>query len=223
MAFCTKCGNQLSEGSQFCSRCGAPVEYQGVSPEAPDHAQQTGGQQNSYTAPSQPNGQNQNYSTGTQNTEPNTYQQAQSGTQPQSQNVNWGEDHTGSFDPVDIQTNKAMAILSYIGIFVLIPIFGAKESNFARFHANQGLVNFLGSIIFGFVNAIIQFIWRIAASWSWNITPLYAVNTAVLTVINIVLSIVSVVFLAFAIYGIVNAATGRARELPIIGKIKLLK
>ena len=50
------------------------------------------------------------------------------------------KDHTNEFDPTDIQNNKAMGILSYIGLLVLIPIFAAKDSKFARFHANQGLV-----------------------------------------------------------------------------------
>ena len=33
-----------------------------------------------------------------------------------------------------------MAILAYFGILVLIPILAAKDSKFARFHANQGLL-----------------------------------------------------------------------------------
>ena len=38
--------------------------------------------------------------------------------------------------PEDVQNNKVFAILAYIGILVLVPIFAAKESKFARFHAN---------------------------------------------------------------------------------------
>lgn len=54
------------------------------------------------------------------------------------QNLNNTSDMTSQFDPRDIQNNKVMAILAYFGILVLIPIFAAKESKFARFHANQG-------------------------------------------------------------------------------------
>ena len=49
-------------------------------------------------------------------------------------------DYTDSFHPQDIAQNKAMAILAYLGILVLIPIFAAKNSAFAKFHANQGLI-----------------------------------------------------------------------------------
>ena len=55
-------------------------------------------------------------------------------------NLNNTNDFTEEFEQEDIQNNKTMAILAYIGILVLIPIFAAKESKFARFHANQGLV-----------------------------------------------------------------------------------
>ena len=43
--------------------------------------------------------------------------------------------------------NKVMAILSYFGILVLIPIFAAKDDAFARYHANQGLVLLIASAI----------------------------------------------------------------------------
>lgn len=269
MAFCTQCGNRLSEGSQFCSQCGAPVAQPEVSPQIPVQSQQpekpenmhtvppqprqTGNQENVHTAassqpqqtekqenvysvPPKPNVQPQNLNTGnqpgaqnqttsdagSQQGQQNAYQQAPKETNPPSQSINWGEDHTASFDPADVQNNKVMAILAYIGIFVLIPIFGAKESKFARFHSNQGLVNSLGLVIFGFMNLIMQSIWRVS-SWSWSITPIYTINSVIFTVINIVFGIISLVFVALAVYGIVNAATGKARELPVIGRIKLLK
>ena len=49
-------------------------------------------------------------------------------------------DRTAEFEQEDIQKNKVMNILAYIGILVLVPIFAAKESKSARFNANQGLV-----------------------------------------------------------------------------------
>lgn len=48
-------------------------------------------------------------------------------------------DTTASYSQQDIDQNKIMGILSYFGILVLIPIFAAKESPFARFHANRAL------------------------------------------------------------------------------------
>jgi uncharacterized membrane protein len=102
-----------------------------------------------------------------------------------------------------------MAILAYLGILVLVPIFAAKESKFARFHANQGLVLFLAEIAFYIVLTIVSAI-ILAISWK-----LYFIIT--------ILSLVWIVFLVLAIIGIINAANGKAKELPVIGKFTLLK
>jgi len=40
-----------------------------------------------------------------------------------------------------------MAILAYLTWLVLIPLFAAKESKFARFHCNQGIVLAVAEII----------------------------------------------------------------------------
>ena len=50
-------------------------------------------------------------------------------------------DRTAEFESQDIQDNKVMNILAYIGILVLVPIFAAKNSKVARFSSNQGLIN----------------------------------------------------------------------------------
>lgn len=118
-------------------------------------------------------------------------------------------DTTGEFDPQDIAQNKVMAVLSYFGLLVLIPIFGAKGSKFVRYHANQGLVLLLASIVWSIASSILSSI-IVAISWR-------------LTFVSSLLGLVSLVFLVLAIIGIVNAANGKAKELPVIGKIKLLK
>ena len=42
-------------------------------------------------------------------------------------------------------------------------------------------------------------------------------------VIGIVLGLAGVLFLVLMVLGIVNAANGKAKELPILGKIRLLQ
>ncbi len=105
-------------------------------------------------------------------------------------------DTTAEYDAQDIEKNKVMALLAYI-IF-LIPLLAAKDSKFARFHTNQGLVLFLGGIIASVV-AVIPVI-------GWIIAPIAGLVITVLAVI-----------------GIINALNGRAKELPVIGKFKILK
>ena len=53
-------------------------------------------------------------------------------------------DRTPEFDPLDIQNNKAMGILAYIGFLVLVPLLAAPQSKFARYNSSQGLVLCIG-------------------------------------------------------------------------------
>jgi len=118
-------------------------------------------------------------------------------------------DTTGEFEPQDIAQNKVMAVLAYLGPLVLVPILGAKESKFARYHANQGLLLLIACIAWSIASSVLHSTF-VAISWR-------------LAFVSSLLSLVSLVFLVLAIIGIVNAANGKAKELPVIGKIKLLK
>ena len=109
-------------------------------------------------------------------------------------------DSTAEYDQADINSNKVMAILSYIGILVLIPIFAAKNSKFARFHANQGLILLIVAILVNIVGRIFDKIHLGFIGW-----------------------VLDVFVFVFAILGIINAAQGKAKELPFIGKYRLLK
>ena len=118
-------------------------------------------------------------------------------------------DNTADFDKADIEQNKVMGILAYLSWLVLIPIFAAPKSKFARFHANQGLVLAITEIAWWIVQGILS---SVLYSISWR-----------LGFISTILSLVNIVFLVLLVIGIMNAANGRAKELPIIGKFKILK
>ena len=119
------------------------------------------------------------------------------------------KDHTNEFDPTDIQNNKTMGILSYIGLLVLVPIFAAKDSKFARFHANQGLVLVIAQAIVTTVLSILAAILAHIPFVGW----LFAL---------LIRLVIPVVYIP-SIIGIINAAKGQAKELPIIGGIRILK
>ena len=99
------------------------------------------------------------------------------------------ENHSGP------QHHKLMAVLSYVGILVVIPIILAKDDPFVKFHIKQGLV-LLGIEIITWV-VVGMFIWQL-----WMLVHL--VNLAVLVL---------------AIVGIVNAVQGKQKELPIVGSL----
>ena len=113
-------------------------------------------------------------------------------------------------DNRDAQENKAMAILAYFGPLLLIPLFAAKDSPFARYHTNQGLVLTLACIAFSIVCSIV---YAILALISWRLVFIG----------SILLSLVGLVFTVLAVIGIINAAKGRKQDLPIIGGIRILR
>ena len=111
------------------------------------------------------------------------------------------------FDPEDVRQNKVMAILAYFGILVLVPVFAAKESKYARFHANQGFVLFICEAAYGVVYSILNSI----------ITAIH------IPFLSFVLSLVYVAFFVFSILGIIHAAKGESKKLPVIGDFTILK
>lgn len=118
-------------------------------------------------------------------------------------------DTTQSFAAEDIAQNKGMAALSYLSFLVLIPIFAAKNSRFARFHANQGLVLLVVELAWGIVTGVLGGILT-------AISPF-------LVFVSSILSLANILFFVLMILGIVNAVNGRAKELPIIGKLRFLQ
>ncbi|WP_079710364.1 DUF4870 domain-containing protein [Paraliobacillus ryukyuensis] len=98
----------------------------------------------------------------------------------------------------DVQENKLVAILGYILFF--IPLLAAKDSAFARYHANQGLNLLLLCIAVNIIGYAIPFI-------GWLI----------------ILPIGSIVVFVFFILGIINAANGQMKPLPLIGGIEIIK
>lgn len=104
------------------------------------------------------------------------------------------------FTKEDIEKNKGMAIVAYI--IWLIPFLAAKDSKFAMYHAKQGLVLFIAGVIgWAVVSVLYNFM-----SWS------------MFGFISLISMFWNIAILVLAILGIINAAQGEAKELPIIGQ-----
>ena len=122
------------------------------------------------------------------------------------------------FNTEDVKRNKVFGILSYIGILFLVPLFAAKDSQYARFHTNQGLVLFIANCILNTAGKkIILEIFKIAIG-IFSLTDAMAVSIAI--ALDRVVWAFSV---GFMILGIVNACSGEAKVLPVIGKITILR
>lgn len=117
----------------------------------------------------------------------------------------------GFFAASEVRKNKLMGVLSYLGILVLIPLLaGDKSSAYVRHHGNQGLVLFVVSTIIDLLEGkwIMGFHSWINFSGGW---------------FSWLFDIASFACFILFIMGIISACKGTTQELPIIGKIKILK
>lgn len=173
MPFCDKCGAPVGFGKKYCPECGTAMDGSGKRKK-----QET---QTEYKSPYQEQAPKSTFHT-------------HSGGPKQA------PDYTVNYSAEDIQANKGFAVLAYLGILCLVPIFCAKNSPYARFHANQGLALLLSDIVVSFVISLIT---RISGIF-------FAMNP------------LNLIFSALAIVGIINAAKGSAKPLPVIGGFKIL-
>lgn len=125
-------------------------------------------------------------------------------------------------DAKDASENRVMGILSYCGPLVFVPMFAAKGSKFARFHANQGLLLLIAYGAYGIVQAILTAILK--AIFPLKYTAYFVTTRGFFyNALTTLLSLVWILFTLGAVIGIINAAKGTKKELPFIGKFRILK
>jgi uncharacterized membrane protein len=88
----------------------------------------------------------------------------------------------------NVNDDKAITYLSYIGLLFLVPLFAKKESKFAQFHAKQGLVLTIG----WFIGSFLYFLMGLGA------------------LVHLFLIILSII-------GLINVSKGEMKKLPIVG------
>jgi len=101
-------------------------------------------------------------------------------------------------DPMDVEQNKIMAVIAYLVCLSVVPLFLAKDSPYARFHTNQGMVLLIGWTLTYFVQMISHGFF-----------------------IAFITGGIQLCLLVLALLGILNASQGKMRRLPIIGEITL--
>ncbi len=102
---------------------------------------------------------------------------------------------------------KIVYSLCYIwGILFFLPLILYKDDKDSSFHANQGLVLLIvavcGNVLFGIMTSF---------------------GGIMQTIFGALAGVFSLALLVLGIIGIVNVVNGEAKELPVLGKIKILK
>ena len=122
-------------------------------------------------------------------------------------------DHTFRFSRRDRENRHVMAALSYLNILVFLPIFFVRRSPYVRFHANQGLVLFIISTAYTLATRLFVLFLDLLFG---------GVYAAIPATLSSVFSFGSIFFFILIIIGISNAVKGRAKELPLIGRIRFI-
>jgi hypothetical protein len=204
MAFCQNCGQQLPEGANACPNCGTFVNAQ-AQPAAPP-------QPTAQAAPQQPTAQATPQQPTAQAAPQQNYQQAPQQGAPVNPTV--------MGDP-DVQQNRGIAWLSYVGLLFLVPMFAKKDSPYCQYHVKQGAtlcaVDLVYTIVTRILLAIINAIFP--GKWNYLFYTSYYSHSAVYNIFNFLFIAGTIFLCVISIIGIVNAATGKKKELLLIGKI----
>lgn len=98
-----------------------------------------------------------------------------------------------SMSKKDVEDNKLIAAVGYLGVLCLIPLLVRKNSPYAQHHGRQGLV--------------ILVTWLLL--WIGNIIPVLG---------QIVWVVGSLALLILIILGMVNALNGKIWDMPVLGQ-----
>ena len=232
MAFCQQCGQQIPDNANACPYCGTFVAGQGAQQDYQQAAPQQDFQQDYQQAAPQ-----QDFQQGYQQAPQQDFQQGYQQDFQQGYQQNYQQGYAaqpGYAAPVqqpyvtpemDVQQSRGIAWLSYMGLLFLIPMFVKKYSDYTRFHVKQGVTlcafelaySITSWIILAIINAI--FPGHYTYSYYYYYVPTYYVHSGVYNVFSVLLGLGSIFFLVMAIIGIVNAASGKRKEIPLFGKI----
>lgn len=116
------------------------------------------------------------------------------------------EDPVAEEKPQPRRRSRLIYAFAYLSWLVVVPMIEEHNSEFARFHCNQGLV--------------LAFI-EILTTTSFGI--LRAIPVPILqTVLGCIEGAILLACFVFSVIGAVGALTGRKTELPLIGKIRVI-
>lgn len=116
------------------------------------------------------------------------------------------KDRTNEFSEMDIEKNKVVCALSYLGILFFLPLVACPDSMYGRFHANQALLLFIAETVMSAIAVLTGFM-PLFVRWSGNI----------------ITGIVGLLFGIAALLELIYTLQGKAMEIPVLGTIKIIK
>ena len=126
------------------------------------------------------------------------------------------KDYTDSFSLEEIESGKALSIVSYL--IPLVPFILSKKNNYVKFHTLNGMNILFTYLIFLIIKRTLSYIFG---------TPCNLVSGLKCIILPISLRIffafINMIFSFIILNGVLNVCNNKAKEIPIISKIKLFK
>lgn len=111
-----------------------------------------------------------------------------------------------NFDAMDIQQNQKVGAAAYLGILFFVPLVVNQNSRYGRYCANQGLLLLLAMIATALVRELLGWL------------PLLG------GIVALVVGITQLaIFVVMVYYAYLSYSKGQAMEVPLIGKIQLIR
>lgn len=125
-------------------------------------------------------------------------------------------DYTDTFSLEEIESGKALSIVAYL--IPLVPFILSKKNNYIRFHTINGMNILFTYLIFLIIKRTLSYIFG---------TPCDLVSGLKCIILPISLRIlfafINMIFSFIILYGLVNVCNSKAKEIPVISRIKLFK
>ena len=127
-----------------------------------------------------------------------------------------GRDYTSRFHPLDRKACRIECACACTGLLFFLPLVSAPDSRFGRYWANQGLIILL-------IQLALLVLWLIVGGFLWllSLIPFIGILFSVLRIaVGILLAAVA---LFCIVYAMVFAAKGRAKDVPFLGHMRIIK
>ena len=129
------------------------------------------------------------------------------------------KDYSHMYDINNMKKNKILCILASLGITFWVPLVVKKGCASARFYANQGLLIFIIEVICGIINYIYSGVIIGGAVKSAD-TGLYVHGYILVFLFTAIFFAVPVFLVVTAIQ---NINAGKVKDIPLVGKLRLLR
>ena len=115
-------------------------------------------------------------------------------------------DTTDQYTKAEIDAVRIVGAVAYIPFLFWLPLVTNSGNSFGKYHANQGLLVTIATIVFMIVSKVLGILRLIGGLLSWLAGLIFAAVT-----------------LLYVVIGLVNSMEGKAKELPIVGGINIIK